>query len=200
MRQELFERRMRMHKAYRVGVRPIVFIDDMAEKAVDKTFNDLKKKGKAPSTEDYETWSKREYDKEFEKLKRDWARRKGPDGWFRKLAFETSNQDRFAEYILELDASRQKCNRYIEDPETPPKLLPGFMYALGASIKQQAAFLGMDVVVIPTLSEMAAVSVRLQGDQFYDLLYAADPELTQTFIKKIVRISDLPNIDLNDHT
>lgn len=200
MRPEIFERRMKMHKAYRVGVRPIVFIADMAEKAVDKTFGDLKKKGEAPSNEDFEVWRKSEYDKEFEKLKRDWVRRKGPDGWFRKLAFETSNQDRFAEYILELDAARQKCNRYMEDPETPPNWLPGFIYALEATIKQQAAFLGMDVIMVPTEAEVAKASIRLQADQFRDLLYAADPELAHKIITKIVRISDLPNIDLKKHT
>ena len=199
MRPEIFERRMKMHKAYRVGVRPIVFIADMAEKAVDKTFEDLKKKGEAPSNEDFEAWRKREYDKEFEKLMRDWARRKGPDGWFRKLAFETSNQDRFAEYILEFDAARQKCNRYMEDPETPPKLIPSFIYALGAAIKQQAAFLGMDVVIVPTEAEVAKASIRLQADDVFDFMYAIDKDLTKKFAKKMIRVSDLSDIDLNDH-
>ena len=190
MTKALIKRRKMMLDAFEMGTQPITFLSKMAEDAV----IDI------PDPEE----QKKTYDREYRKLERDWHRRMGPRGWIHKLEEIEEISGVTSRQIYQVRQVQFFAMRMMRDVrEIPPMIQTIAMGRLLSSINLENKIRGIRPPVQPdilTVDEIEELEVRLQSDQFYDLLYAADPELTQAFIKKIVRISDLPDIDLKDHT
>ena len=190
MSQELLKRRTHMLEAHEMGLAPHTFIVSMAE----------------DSTKDIEdpVLQKTRFGKEYEKLKFDWYRgRLGPNGWLRKLIDLGEIEDIHSRHIFQLRQIQTESMRMIKDRQTnSPMMRLMAMSRIQASIQDERKYLGIKPLTQPeilTEKELQEVEVRMEGDKFYNLLYATDPELAEEMIKKIIRAGGISDANLTGH-
>jgi len=190
MTQALVSRRRRMLDAAEMGIKPHTFIKEMAEEAVSNISDPVEREV--------------EYQRAYDRLQKDWySRRLGPNGWLRKLEEIGEIEDITQRQLYQLRQIQFYSMRMIKDiREMSPMIRNMAMGKLMSSIQMERKILGIRPIIQPDIlssSEIEELEVRLQGDQFYELLTAADPEMAQEIIKKIIRVGDLPEIDFEEN-
>jgi len=193
LKYSLWERRTYFVKAHRSGVRPEIFINQRAKENVDTLISELKVSDPSslPIDVEFEDWYEKELKREYERLRRDWSRRLGPDGWLRKLVDTTDAMDIISDQMLELDRIRMRCRSIYEDSTKKPGQQIAAMYPVMIAMKTQRELMGIRPIVQPDIMteiEVVKKERRMLGDQWFDIAYMADPDGAIKLIKKMSRM------------
>jgi len=155
-----------------MGIRPAIFLSEMAE--VDGVYSH----------------------REYEKLKRDWSRRKGPAGWWRKIAFEEKTVDVLSRQLTGIRQIQARNQRLALDTEIPAYICVQASKAYESAIEQERKILGITPLVQPEIvmpRDEEKLTARLRADQQYDLWNQVDPtgRLATEMVQRLMRNPEL---------
>ena len=170
MREDLYDRRRRMMEAYLMGVRPSVFIREMAWEAVRGVVDPVERE--------------REFRRVFNRLSTDWYnRRLGANGWLRRMEEYESHFDAMLRHVFLVRQIRCRCVRMVMDPSVSVADRLRAMDFVFKSIRLERRILGLKAV---KLSEERRPEKReLDGDLIYDVLESIDPGLPERFVEEL---------------
>jgi len=138
-----------------MGIRPEVFLAQMAEEEVQHITNPEKQQ--------------EQYQRVLARLQRDWNRRFGPNGWLRKVVRLETKEDLAHQMIHTTRQVRQLAMRMVRDISLSPRQRLWAMQRVYEGIRLECQVLGLEPPQLPVPKQSGA-SKRELGDVLYEFL------------------------------